>query len=461
MPQGVGVQVPPPAPLFFLNMTPTDNYMKIEKVSAEGLQNVFRVTFTEKFIEEEKDKILTTHAKTYKKPGFRPGKVPMNLLKQEFGAAASKQALDDNLNSASQKIVKENNLSPASAPQLKVVENKDEKSKDFQVDLIFENMPEITLGDFSKIKLEKFVSEPEQKDIDKNFEHLLERHAPYTEVKRAIKKDDIVTVKLSLSHDGKPVKEVTDRTMYLRANNEESYYIATAKALVGKKVGESGEVKETLADNFALSALQGKEAICNFSIEKVEEKGKFIPDDKFFESMGVKTKEELLERIKKALQSEMDRDTRLHMKRNLFDTLSTTYDFDLPSTILDAEKKNIQDQMKDAGEADKEDAKEVEKLAVRRVRLGLLIGHIAKENKLSPSEHDLLEKIKPYLFQMQGAPEDNYKKLIKNERFMDVIRSEALEDVVVDFLLEKVDAKEEKVSVATLQEKIDAILPEA
>ena len=435
--------------------------MKIEKVSTEGLQNVFRVTFTEKFKEEEKDKILTIHAKTHKKPGFRPGKVPMSLLKQEFGAAASKQALDDNLNSVSQKIVKEHKLVPVSAPQLKIVENKDDKSKDFQVDLVFENMPEIKLGDFSKIKLEKLVSEPEQKDIDKNFEHLLDRHAPYKEVKRAIKKDDIVTVKMSLSHDGKPVKEVADRTMYLRANNEESYYIATAKALVGKKVGDSGEAEESLTDNFAISDLRGKKATCTFRIEKVEEKGKFEPDEKFYENMGVKTKEELLEKIKETLQSEMDRETRLYMKRNLFDTLSTTYDFDLPPSILDAEKKNIQEQMKDDGDTNKEDAKEVEKLAVRRVRLGLLIGHIAKEHKLSPSEHDLLDKIKPYLFQMQGLPEDNYKKLVQNQRFMDVIRSEALEEVVVDFLLEKVETKEKKVSVSALQKKMDEILPEA
>lgn len=433
--------------------------MKIEKVSAEGLQNVFRVTFTENFIEQEKDKILTKHAKTYKKPGFRPGKVPMTLLKQEFGAAASQQALDDNLNAASQKIVKENKLSPISSPQVKVVENKDTESKDFQVDLVFEIMPEIALGDFSKIKLEKFVTEPEQTDIEKNFEHLLDRHAPYIEVERAIKKDDIVTLKLSLIHDGKPVKEVTDRTMYLRANNEESYYVATAKALVGKKVGYSGEVEETLSDKFAIADLHGKKVTCAFVIEKVEEKGKFTPDDKFYEGLGVKTKEELLEKIKKTLQNEIDRDTRLHMKRNLFDQLSSSYDFDLPPSILDAEKKNIQQQMKEEGEA--EDSDEVEKLAVRRVRLGLLIGHIAKENKLSPSEHDLLEKIKPYIFQMQGTPEDNYKRLVKNERFMEVVRSEALEEVVVDFLLTKVETKEQKVSVADLQKKMEAILPEA
>jgi len=435
--------------------------MKIEKVSAEGLQNVFRVTFTENFIEQERDKILTSHAKTYKKPGFRPGKVPMTLLKQEFGAAASQQALDDNLNSASQKIVKENKLTPISSPQVNVVENKDKESKDFQVDLVFEMMPEITLGDFSKITLEKLVAEPEQKDIDKNFEHLLDRHAPYTEVKRAIKKDDIVTLKLSLMHDGKPVKEVTDRTMYLRANNEESYYVATAKALVGKKVGDSGEVEETLSDKFAIAALHGKKVTCTFTIENVEEKGEFIPDAKFYEGMGVKTKEELLEKIKETLQNEMNRDVRLHMKRNLFDQLSSSYEFDLPPSILDAEKKNIQEQMQEAGESETEDAKEIENLAVRRVRLGLLIGHIAKENKLSPSEHDLLEKIKPYIFQMQGSPEDNYKRLVKNERFMEVIRSEALEEVVVDFLLTKVDTTEKKVSVEDLQKKIDAILPEA
>jgi trigger factor len=460
VPQGVGVQVPPPAPLF-KNMTPTDNYMKIEKVSTEGLQNVFRVTFTENFIDKEKDKILTHHAKAYKKPGFRPGKVPMTLLKKEFGAAALQQALDDNLNAASKKIVKENKLTPISTPQVKVVENKDEKSKDFQVDLVFESMPEIKLGDFSKIVLEKFVAEPEQKDIDKNFEHLLDRHAPYAEVKRAIKKDDIVTLKLSLMHDGKPVKEVTDRTMYLRANNEESYYVATAKALVGKKVGDSGEVEETLSDKFAIVDLQGKKVTCLFKIEKVEEKGQFTPDDKFYEGMGVKTKEELLEKIKETLQNEMNRDTRLHMKRNLFDQLSASYEFDLPPSILDAEKKNIQQQMKEEDEAETEDSNEIEKLAVRRVRLGLLIGHIAKENKLSPSEHDLLEKIKPYIFQMQGSPEDNYKKLVKNERFMEVIRSEALEEIVVDFLLSKITVKEKNVSVVDLQKKMEAILPEA
>ncbi|HCU06563.1 MAG TPA: hypothetical protein DIC42_03160, partial [Holosporales bacterium] len=239
------------------------------------------------------------------------------------------------------------------------------------------------------------------------------------------------------------------------------YYVATAKALVGKKVGDSGEVEETLSDKFAIAALHGKKVTCTFTIENVEEKGEFIPDAKFYEGMGVKTKEELLEKIKETLQNEMNRDVRLHMKRNLFDQLSSSYEFDLPPSILDAEKKNIQEQMQEAGESETEDAKEIENLAVRRVRLGLLIGHIAKENKLSPSEHDLLEKIKPYIFQMQGSPEDNYKRLVKNERFMEVIRSEALEEVVVDFLLTKVDTTEKKVSVEDLQKKIDAILPEA
>lgn len=434
--------------------------MKIEKISAEGLQNVFRVTLTENFIEQEKNKILMRHAKTYKKPGFRPGKVPMTLLQQEFGAAAAQQALDDNLNVASKKIVAENKLTPIRSPQANVVENKDETSKDFQVDLVFESMPEITLDDFSKITLEKLVAEPKQEDIDKDFEYILDRYAPYTEVKRAIKKDDIVKLKLSLIHDGKPVKEVTDRTMYLRAGNEESYYIATAKALVGKKVGDSGEVEESLSDKFAISDLRGQQAMCSFTIELVEEKGKFTPDDKFYKDMGVTTTEELLEKLKEGRQNEINKNARLHMKRHLFDLLSSSYNFDLPPSILDAEKKSIQRQMEDADDAEKDDIQEIDKLAVRRVRLGLLIGHIAKEHKLSPSEHDLLEKIKPYLFQMNGTPEDNYKKLVKNERFMEIVRSEALEEAVVDFLFTKITVQEKKVSADDLQKEMNAILPE-
>lgn len=432
--------------------------MKVEKLNKDGLQNTFRITITEDLIIESRNKILTDYAKTYRKPGFRPGKVPFAVIEKEFSASARKQAFEDHLETATQQIIKENNLTPAGTPELKTVSG--EKDKNFVFEYSVEEMPVIDLKDVSEISLERLVSEIPEEKIKEACDSFYERYAPYKEVeKRAAKATDTVTLKITMTCEGNPVDQIKDRTIYIKPKNTNLVYTKVAEAVVGMKKGESKTVEQDLPATFALKSVAGKVANIAFTIEKIEEQDLSKIDDEFYKKHDCKDKEELVSKIKGQLQEEMNKSVRLHMKRFLFDKLNEFYAFDLPKTIVNQELKNIEKQVKE-GEEESLTPEELKQLAERRVRLGLVIGQYAKEHKISPSETIIFEKMRPYLMYMEGNPEENIKKIVQNKEFMSIMRAEALEEAIVDFLLEKITLKDKKVDYTKFTQLLQEVLPE-
>ncbi|MDP2194073.1 MAG: hypothetical protein Q8K36_06065, partial [Alphaproteobacteria bacterium] len=154
-------------------------------------------------------------------------------------------------------------------------------------------------------------------------------------------------------------------------------------------------------------------------------------------------------------------DARIYLKRKLFDQLNTAYTFELPASIVSVEEKSIREQMKNADEADQDVSdEEIKSIAERRVRLGLVIGEVAKKFEIQPTDEQIGKKLIPYLYSMGMEPQKAYEKLVKNQRFMNIIHSEALEDVTVDYMLSKATITEKTLSKEEFEKEINEILPD-
>ncbi|MDP2058360.1 MAG: trigger factor, partial [Flavobacteriaceae bacterium] len=277
--------------------------MKIEKKSAQGLNSVYSVSFSSDFIAAEKQTLLSQHAKSYKKPGFRPGKVPLAVIEKEFGAAATQQVLDDQLTKANEKIIKENNLKISTRPTVK--ETSEDANKEMVFELSYESMPEIELQDLSGIKLEKITRTVSDEEFKTAFADFLDKRAPFNQVDKKVEPDHIVTVSLSMSVDGNPISDIQDRTFYLCPANDKALYPAVAKALIGKKITDSGSVEEQLDDTFPISQARGKKVTIQYVVKNVEEKEPITEDNlEFFKNNGFESVDAAKAQVKEKLENE-------------------------------------------------------------------------------------------------------------------------------------------------------------
>ncbi len=441
--------------------------MKTVETLNEGLKREYRLTITAKDIDARVDEEVKAVAPTVRMPGFRPGKVPPNLIRKMHGEALSADALNKAIDQGVKDLIAKEKLRPAIQPGVTLADDY-ERGKDAELTVALEVLPEIAAPSVDGLKLERLTVPADDAAVMAKIEEFaaqMKRFEEAPKTKKAATGDQVI-IDFAGSVDGVAFDGGTGEDMAVEIGSGQ-LIPGFEDQLVGAKVGDEKTIKVTFPEDYPVENLKGQPAEFAITVKEVKVPAASKIDDEFAKSLGLESLDKLKELMKDQVEQELNGLTRTYMKRKLLDQLAAAHDFDVPPTMVEAEFAQIWQQLEHEAshEADPEAAKaELEKdrdeyhaIAVRRVRLGLLLSEIGQAHGVQVSNQEMQRLI------MQAAqqyrPEDR-------QRFVEYVQQDALaaaqlraplyEDKVVDFLFEKAEISDRETTREELEAAIEA-----
>lgn len=434
--------------------------MNVKELKSSGLKKVFQITIANADFENKVEKKINALAKTTKLPGFRPGKAPKAMLMQKFRPSVLGEALDDMINESATEVLTSKKLTPAMTPDIKM--DKFEEGKDISFEMSFEVLPEIKFGDLSSLKLEKPVAEVPAEEVEKALGYMAQarRNIVKVEEDRAAKKGDTVVINFVGSVDGVEFQGGKGENYPLELGSG-SFIPGFEDQLIGKKAGDKVDVKVKFPENYHAKDLAGKDSVFAVEIKELREAHPVEINDEFAKSLGEESLDKLKETIKARIKNDYESASRMKLKRQLLDVLDKEYNFDVPQGLVDAEYKAIVDQYNNAkkyNQLDEEEkAKPEEKLleeyktiAVRRVKLGLLLSEIGKSAKINITPDDINKAIMNEARKYPGQEKAVFDFYLKNKQAVESLKAPVFEEKIVDHIFGQATVSEKVVSVEDL-----------
>jgi trigger factor len=441
--------------------------IKTVETQNEGLKRAFMLTIPAEDIEARVEKEVKRIAPQVRMPGFRPGKVPPNLIKKMHGDALQRDALNGAVQEGVQQLLTEKNVRPALQPQVEL-DDQYEPGKDAEVHVSLEALPDVPAPQIDDLKLERLTVEPDESAVDQQLEQLASQSKRWEDApkKHAAATGDLVVMDFEGEVDGKPFEGGKGEDMSVELGSGR-LIPGFEDQLVGAKSGDTREVKVTFPADYPVENLKGKDAIFAVSVKAVRTAGETKLDDEFAKSLGLNDLDQLKGLIRGQVEQELNGLTRTHMKRQLLDQLAARHDFAVPESMVDAEYQNILNQLRHEAshEADPQAAlAEIEKeaadyrnIAERRVRLGLLLSEIGAANGVEVSDQEMNRLIGQAASQYQGKERERFLQLVQQEpMFAAQLRAPLYEDKVVDFLFSKAGVTDRKATREELEADLES-----
>ena len=434
--------------------------MNVTETAHEGLSRTWRVVVSATEIGENVDKRLTEISKTIKLPGFRPGKVPLSLVKKRYGSSVMGEVLEKTVQDSSAKLLQDHEVRPALEPKIEVVSF--DEGKDLEYTMAVETLPEIEPADLTGLSLERVVAPIDDKAIDEALERIANSNKEFEPVKkaRAAKNGDQLLIDFAGTVDGepRPGMDGTDYPLELGAGN---FIPGFEEQLVGIKPEEERTIIVTFPTEYHAAELAGKEAQFVVKAKELRAQVKVKIDDAFAEKLGLKDMETLKTTARDQIEAEYGRLTRLKLKRALMDALAERHDFPVPQGMVDLEFesiwKQVQAELTEEEKAKPEDEVKAEYRAIaeRRVRLGLLLSEIGKRNTIQVTQEELNRGLIAEARRYPGQEREVLDAYRNNPRALDALRAPIYEDKVVDHILGTVTLTDRNVTPEELAREDD------
>lgn len=453
--------------------------MEVTETQAEGLKREFKIVVPSADVEEKVDAKLKELSATVNLPGFRPGHVPMSLVRGKYGQSVLAEIVQKMLTETSQLLLKERSLRPAMQPHAEIVTFPE--GKDLEFTLKVELIPEIDFMDFSEIAIERLTPVIKEEDIGKALENAAaaqRRFEPVSE-SRSAKMGDLVVIDFVGRIGGKPFEGGSAEGLQLELGSGQ-FIPGFEDQLVGAKAGESTAVTLNFPDAYPAAELAGKEAVFDVTVKELQERIPFGIDDELAKTFGVQTLDELRAQMQTSLEKEYQHVAHVREKRAYLDILASGHAFELPQGVVDVEFEAIWQQIEDhrkqqevakAQGAEVEDEfegkdeetlkKEYRHIAERRVRLGLLLSEVGSSNGISLSQTEINEAIAREARQHPGQEAQVFEFYQKNPEGLQRLVAPIFEDKVVGFLLEKAKITTRNVSPEELLGEVQATVEKA
>jgi trigger factor len=441
--------------------------MQIKETTNDGLKRAYQVTIPASEIEGRIDVEVKKIAPQVKMPGFRPGKVPANLVKKMHGDQLHAQAVNDVIRESVDKVMKDNQLRPAMQPKIELAEGY-EQGKDADLTVELEVLPEIAAPDVDGLKLEKLVVPVTEAQVDEAVANIAGQQKSYKDAPktRKAKDGDQIIIDFTGKLDGEEFEGGKAEGAPLVLGSGQ-FIPGFEEQLVGVKAGDEKTIDVTFPEDYPAENLKGKTAQFDIVVQAVKVEDETKVDDEFAKNLGLESLDKLKELLRGQLEQETSGLTRTQMKRQLLDTLAADHDFDVPAGMVEAEFDQIwaQLQQEAAREENPEEAlKEIEaekdeykEIAVRRVRLGLLLSEIGQKNGVEVSGQEMNMLIQQAAQQYRAEDRERFIQYVQQEPMAAAqLRAPLYEDKVVDFLFDKAEITEREVTREELQEAIEA-----
>lgn len=448
--------------------------MQIKRKVQQGLQYEFEVTVPHQIVEDKINSWLKDKAKTVKLAGFRPGKVPLNILQNRYGDQAFDSVRENFVQAGLHQIYKENNIKISGHPAYKLEPNDEDRGLIFSIS--FEALPTFQIKNFSDIFLDKLCVKVSEEEVQEALSKLVESHQKFNNSDKDHKVSlyDQVNLNIIGSLQNKKLKSYSGHSIKFIVGKAIKGFEFLNHALLNHMSGDKFSIDHTFPEDDTDKEVAGKKVGFEIEIVEVSVPVKTELNDEFAKEFGCDTLIDLREKVKKSLQDEYDHLSRLYHKRHLLDALAKDYDFDLPSNLVKNEFSSIWNRLqeeikiaKDKGEFDTEDEakslkdyeSEYQKIAERRVRLGLLVSEIAKINNIRVTPEMARDLIVKEAMRYPGQEKRVVDFYRSKPDLIERLTGPALEDMVIDFILLKVTSRETSISYDELQSKLKNILP--
>jgi trigger factor len=441
--------------------------IKTVETENQGLKRAFMLTIPAEDIEARVEQEVKRIAPQIRMPGFRPGKVPPNLIRKMHGESLRGDALQGAVQDGVQQLLTEQKIRPALQPQVELDEGY-APGKDAEVRVSLEALPDVGAPKIDELKLDRLTVEADDAAVDSQLEQLAKQNKRWDDApkKHAAAKGDLVTMDFEGEVDGKPFEGGKGEDMSVELGSGQ-LIPGFEDQLVGAKVGDTREVKVTFPDDYQAENLKGKEATFAITVKAVKTSAETKVDEEFAKSLGLNDLEQLKGLIRGQLEQELNGLTRTHMKRQLLDQLAARHDFEVPESMVEAEYQNIISQLRHEASHEEDpaaalaeieaEADEYRTIAVRRVRLGLLLSEIGAENGVNVTEQEMNRLIMQAASQYQPKDRDTFIRYIQQEPMAAAqLRAPLYEDKVVDFLFARADITDRKATREELEADLES-----
>ena len=444
-----------------------DVTIKTVETENQGLKRAFMLTIPAKDIEARLDQEVKRIAPQVRMPGFRPGKVPPNLIKKMHGEALQQEALSTAVQQGVQKLLSDQKLRPAMQPEIELGEGY-APGKDAEVKVRLETLPDVPKPQIDDLKLERLTVEADDAAVDAQIGNLASAQKSWKSAAKAHKAamGDLVVMDYVGTVDGEEFAGGTGEGMSVELGSG-SLIPGFEDGLVGAKAGDARDVSVTFPDDYPAENLKGKAAKFAVKVSEVKVAGEAKVNEEFAKSLGLTGLDQLKGLIKDQLQQELNGLTRTHMKRRLLDQLAERHDFPVPPSMVEAEFNNIMAQLRHEAshEEDTEaalaeierDAGDYRSIAERRVRLGLLLSEIGAANGIEINQQEMNRLIGQAAAQYKPADREKFIKYVQSEPMAAAqLRAPLYEDKVVDFLFSRAEISERVSSRAELEADLES-----
>ncbi len=441
--------------------------MQIVEKTSEGLKRAYTLTIEAKEIEARIDREVRKIAPKVRMPGFRPGKVPANLVKKMHGEALHADVLQNAIRETIDKMIADKNLRPALQPKVDLSDQY-EQGKDAKLEIEMEVLPDIKAPAIDGLKLEKLVVKVTDAQVDEALANIAAQQKSYKDApktKKAAEGDQLIidfTGKLDgVEFDG---GKAQDAPLVLGSGQ---FIPGFEEQLKGVKAGEEKTITVAFPADYPAAELKGKDATFDIVVKAVKVESETKVDEDFAKSLGLENLAKLQELIRGQLEQETAGLTRTAMKRGLLDLLARDHDFAVPPTMVEAEFEQIWQQLQQEAQREADPAaamKEIEaerddykSIAERRVRLGLLLSEIGQANGVEVSRQEMDMLIRQAAQQYRDEDRQKFADYVAGNAVAQAqLRAPLYEDKVVDFLFDKAEVTVREVSREEIEAAIEA-----
>ncbi|WP_369025878.1 trigger factor [Qipengyuania sp. RANM35] len=441
--------------------------MQIKETTNEGLKRAYTVTIPAKEIDERVSSEVKKIAPQVRMPGFRPGKVPANLVRKMHGEQLHAQTVNDMIRESVDKVMVDNKLRPAMQPKVEFGDGYEE-GKDASLTVEVEVLPEIKAPEIEGLKIERLTVPVKDEAVDEAVQRIADQNKSYKDApktKKAADGDQLI-IDFVGSIDGVEFEGGAAENTPLTIGSGQ-FIPGFEEQLTGVKTGDEKTITVTFPADYPAEHLAGKDAQFAIKVQQVKVPNETKADDEFAKNLGLDSIDKLKELLRGQLEQETAGLTRTQMKRQLLDKLAAGHDFAVPEGMVEAEFQQIWAQLQqEAARSDDPEAslKEMEaekdeyrRIAERRVRLGLLLSEIGQANGVEVTNNEMSMLIQQAAQQYRAEDRERFIEYVRNEPMAAAqLRAPLYEDKVVDFLFDKAEITDREVTREELEAAIEA-----
>ena len=449
--------------------------MQVTETLHEGLKREFTVLISAKDLEDKMTGRLQELGTQVNVPGFRPGKVPITILKQRFGRSVMGEVLESAVSDSSNQAINERGLRPAMQPKIEI--KSFDEGKDLEYTMALEVLPDIEPMDFSDLELERLTIEVQDSAVQETLEDLAkaQKRTKPVEKPRKCKSGDVLVIDFRGRVGGEefPGMSAEDHHLELGSN---AFIEGFEDQLIGAKPGDSRQVTVTFPEAYVNDKLAGREAVFDVTVKGIQEAVPVPVDDELAAALGEETLESLKGKVGERLAAEYREIARGRLKRELLDKLAEHHQFPAPEGMVGAEFDAIWQRIEEdrkQGALDPEDAAkddealktEYQEIADRRVRLGLLLSEVGRRNGIEVSQDEINRAMVMEAQRHPGQEREIFEFFQRTPEALANLRAPIFEDKVVDFIVDLAKVNERGVTPEELREEMardtDSTAPQA